>query len=156
VLLLLLLLLAQVYLHEIASKRHKGFTGSIGFASAISGCMLGVLAVLVLEVALSPAQMLQFGWRLPFLASVVSASAALGLRLHMPEPTEFLQVRVWVGGLGCFIQGTGGGLNGAAHMVGAGTAWGGQGVTKGRRNTMQSLCQHAGSVAPQPLSTRQS
>jgi MHS family proline/betaine transporter-like MFS transporter len=58
--------------------------------------MLGVLAVLILEVALSPAQMLRFGWRLPFLASVVSASAALALRLHMPEPTEFLQVRTCV------------------------------------------------------------
>jgi MHS family proline/betaine transporter-like MFS transporter len=56
--------------------------------------MLGVLVVLVLEAALSPAQMMVFGWRLPFLASAVSASAALALRLHMPEPTEFLEVRV--------------------------------------------------------------
>lgn len=88
----------QVYLHEIASRRSKGLCGSIGFASAISGCMLGVLVVLVLEAALSPTQMMVFGWRLPFLASAVSASAALALRLHMPEPTEFLQARSGGGG----------------------------------------------------------
>ena len=50
----------QVYLHEIASKRRQGFTGSIGFASAISGCMLGVLVVMVLEVLLNPQQVRDF------------------------------------------------------------------------------------------------
>lgn len=35
--------------------------------------------------------MLVFGWRLPFLATIISASAALALRLHMPEPHEFVQ-----------------------------------------------------------------
>jgi hypothetical protein len=39
-----------------------------------------------------------YGWRIPFLASSVSATAALALRLHMPEPSEFLQVGGWVGG----------------------------------------------------------
>jgi hypothetical protein len=52
----MLLVFAQVYLHEIASTRRKGFTGSIGFASAISGCILGVLVVLVLELVLSTEQ----------------------------------------------------------------------------------------------------
>jgi hypothetical protein len=33
--------------------------------------------------------MLLFGWRIPFLLSIVSASAAVALRLHMPEPEEF-------------------------------------------------------------------
>lgn len=45
-----------MYLHEIASQKRKGFTGSIGFASAISGCMLGVLVVLILESALTTQQ----------------------------------------------------------------------------------------------------
>jgi hypothetical protein len=40
--------------------------------------------------------MLVFGWRLPFLGCLISASAALILRMHMPEPHEFLQVcRDW-------------------------------------------------------------
>lgn len=33
-------------------------------------------------------QMLVFGWRIPFLLSAVNASAALALRMHMPEPHE--------------------------------------------------------------------
>jgi hypothetical protein len=48
-----------VYLHEIASKKRQGFTGSIGFASAMFGCMLGVLVVLVLELVLTPTQVRQ-------------------------------------------------------------------------------------------------
>jgi MFS family permease len=37
--------------------------------------------------------MLLFGWRLVFLLSIVSASLAFVLRLHMPEPEEFLDER---------------------------------------------------------------
>jgi MFS family permease len=39
------------------------------------------------------AQMQQFGWRIPFLLSIVSASAAVALRMHMPEPEEFTRQR---------------------------------------------------------------
>lgn len=46
----------QVYLHEIAEQHRQGFLSSIGFASAISGCMLGVLVVLILELIFSPSQ----------------------------------------------------------------------------------------------------
>jgi hypothetical protein len=37
--------------------------------------------------------MLIFGWRIPFLLSLVSASAAVAMRLHMPEPEEFIRER---------------------------------------------------------------
>uniref|UniRef100_A0A383VN35 Major facilitator superfamily (MFS) profile domain-containing protein n=1 Tax=Tetradesmus obliquus TaxID=3088 RepID=A0A383VN35_TETOB len=80
---------AMVYLHEIAPAKAKGLVGSIGFASAMVGCMLGVLIVVIVEAIFSPAaQMLIFGWRLPFLLSIISASAAFALRMHMPEPEE--------------------------------------------------------------------
>ncbi|WIA20646.1 hypothetical protein OEZ85_005024 [Tetradesmus obliquus] len=84
---------AMVYLHEIAPAKAKGLVGSIGFASAMVGCMLGVLIVVIVEAIFSPAQMLIFGWRLPFLLSIISASAAFALRMHMPEPEEFTRER---------------------------------------------------------------
>ncbi|WIA40965.1 hypothetical protein OEZ86_004615 [Tetradesmus obliquus] len=84
---------AMVYLHEIAPAKAKGLVGSIGFASAMVGCMLGVLVVVIVEAIFSPAQMLIFGWRLPFLLSIISASAAFALRMHMPEPEEFTRER---------------------------------------------------------------
>jgi hypothetical protein len=40
---------ALVYLHEIGPCSRQGFTGAIGFASATSGCMLGVLVVVIVE-----------------------------------------------------------------------------------------------------------
>eukprot|EP00882_Tetradesmus_deserticola_P006784 GHRQ01007142.1.p1 GENE.GHRQ01007142.1~~GHRQ01007142.1.p1 ORF type:complete len:279 (+),score=79.58 GHRQ01007142.1:235-1071(+) len=84
---------AMVYLHEIAPAKAKGIVGSLGFASAMVGCMLGVLVVVIMEAIFTPAQMLHFGWRIPFLLSSVSAAAAVALRLHMPEPHEFTQER---------------------------------------------------------------
>eukprot|EP00775_Hariotina_reticulata_P009249 gene9249-9415_t len=84
---------ALVYLHEIGPRSRQGFTGAIGFAAAMVGCLLGVLVVVIVEAIFNKDQMLLFGWRIPFLISIISASAALILRLHMPEPNEFVQER---------------------------------------------------------------
>jgi hypothetical protein len=46
----------MVYLHEVAPGRAKGLVGSIGFASAMVGCMLGVLAVVIVEAIFSPGE----------------------------------------------------------------------------------------------------
>uniref|UniRef100_A0A383VPF9 Major facilitator superfamily (MFS) profile domain-containing protein n=1 Tax=Tetradesmus obliquus TaxID=3088 RepID=A0A383VPF9_TETOB len=80
---------AMVYLHEIAPAKAKGLVGSIGVASAMVGCMLGVLVVVIVEAIFGPGQMLLFGWRLVFALSIISAGLAFVLRLHMPEPEEF-------------------------------------------------------------------
>jgi MFS family permease len=47
---------AMVYLHEIAPAKAKGFVGSIGFASAMVGCMLGVLIVVIVEAIFTPGE----------------------------------------------------------------------------------------------------
>jgi hypothetical protein len=47
---------AMVYLHEIAPARAKGLVGSIGFASAMVGCMLGVLVVVIVEAIFTPGE----------------------------------------------------------------------------------------------------
>jgi H+/Cl- antiporter ClcA len=58
----------MVYLHEIAPARAKGLVGSIGFASAMVGCMLGVLIVVIVEAIFSPGEQ----------AAVAAAAAAEG------------------------------------------------------------------------------
>jgi hypothetical protein len=47
---------AMVYLHEIAPARAKGLVGSIGVASAMVGCMLGVLVVVIMEAIFTPGE----------------------------------------------------------------------------------------------------
>ncbi|KAF8062751.1 kgtP [Scenedesmus sp. PABB004] len=84
---------AMVYLHEIAPPARKAMVGSIGFVSSMFGCALGVVVVMVVEAIFNDAQMLLFGWRIPFLLSSVSAATAFALRLHMPEPHEFVANR---------------------------------------------------------------
>jgi hypothetical protein len=53
-------------------------------------CCICLLLPILLFCA---AQMQEFGWRIPFLLSIVSASAAVALRMHMPEPEEFTRER---------------------------------------------------------------
>jgi hypothetical protein len=68
-------------------------------ASCSDQACLYILHIRIVQLicVFSPAghadQMLLFGWRIPFLISIISASAALILRLHMPEPHEFVQDR---------------------------------------------------------------
>lgn len=46
----------MVYLHEIAPSNMKGMVGSLGFVSAMFGCMMGVLMVVVMEAIFNPSK----------------------------------------------------------------------------------------------------
>jgi hypothetical protein len=46
----------MVYLYEMGPNRVKGLIGSIGVASAMVGCMMGVLAVVIMEAIFSPGE----------------------------------------------------------------------------------------------------
>lgn len=57
----------------------------------------GLIACLVVMYACTPAQLALWGWRIPFLLTAFFAPVALVLRMHMPEPHEFLASKqVWL------------------------------------------------------------
>jgi MFS family permease len=59
-------------------------------AASLLQIAFGLIACLAVMYACSPAQLLQWGWRLPFLLTALFAPIALILRMHMPEPHDFL------------------------------------------------------------------
>jgi len=77
---------AMVYSVELAPAGRRGLYGSITSLGGVVGIGAGNAAVMILHAALSPEQIAAFGWRLPFLATAVSALGALTLRMRMPEP----------------------------------------------------------------------
>lgn len=73
---------AMVYLHEIAPANKKGLVGSIGFASAMSGCMLGVLAVVIVEATFNPGKQQSLGHAIPRMVTGSTCSAVCLSSFH--------------------------------------------------------------------------
>lgn len=74
---------------EHAPAQKRGFyAGFIVYAAPV-GFVLGLLTVIGLRTALTPEQFLSWGWRIPFLASVLLLAVGAYLRLRVVESDTF-------------------------------------------------------------------
>ncbi|MCZ2401849.1 MFS transporter [Paenarthrobacter sp. Z7-10] len=80
---------AQTYLSEIAPRKERGFWASLIYVSGTFGNMFGALLGAVLTVLLSKADMLAWGWRLPFLLGGIFGLYALFMRARLKESEIF-------------------------------------------------------------------
>lgn len=78
---------------EHAPAGRKAFFGSIISASAPVGVILANGVVALLTGVLSDDQMLRWGWRIPFLISVVLVFVGLLLRLKVEESPDFVKTQ---------------------------------------------------------------
>jgi len=76
---------------EHADPARRGFYGSWTQIGTPTGLLLST-AAFALVSRLPDAQFLSWGWRLPFLASVVLVAIGLVIRLRVPETPAFLEV----------------------------------------------------------------
>jgi MFS transporter, MHS family, alpha-ketoglutarate permease len=81
---------SATYLSEMATPGHRGFWSSFQYVTLILGQLLA-LAVLILlqQVFLTPAQIDEWGWRIPFAIGAMFAVTALYLRRNMAETEAF-------------------------------------------------------------------
>ncbi|MBD2721268.1 MFS transporter [Hymenobacter armeniacus] len=84
---------SATYLSEMAGVRHRGFWSSFQYLTLMGGQLLALLVQLGLQQVLSPAQMSEWGWRVPFVIGALAALGALYLRTHMSETAAFEQHR---------------------------------------------------------------
>ncbi len=87
----------SVYLAEIAPPGRKGFFVSWQSASQQIAVMFAALLGLVLASALSPQQMLAWGWRIPLLPGALMVPFLFLLRRSLTETGEFLARRRTLG-----------------------------------------------------------
>jgi MFS family permease len=80
----------SVYLAEIATPGRKGFYSAFQSASQQVAVMLAALAGIVLAAYVSPAEMSQWGWRIPLLAGCAIIPFLFLLRRSLTETPEFL------------------------------------------------------------------
>src|SRR5262245_17148829 len=81
---------SATYLSEIADKDHRGFYSSFQYVTLIGGQLCAIVVLLLLQqVFLTPAQLREWGWRIPFFVGALLAVTALLMRRNLHETEDF-------------------------------------------------------------------
>jgi MHS family proline/betaine transporter-like MFS transporter len=83
---------AMTFIAEYSADRRRGFFGSWLEFGTLTGYALGATLVTVLTTVLTDAQMVSWGWRLPFLLALPLGLAGLYLRTRLEETPAFEQL----------------------------------------------------------------
>jgi len=83
------LVVSVTYLVEHAPRQRRGLRGGLHLATMALGFAAGMGAVAVLQHALGPTTMADWGWRLPFLLAVPLGLVGLYLRWRTDETPDF-------------------------------------------------------------------
>jgi len=81
---------STAYLIEHAAPQRRGFVASLQFASQGLGTVLASLFGYVLTANLSPEEMLNWGWRLPFLFGLLIGPVGIYIRRNCEESPVFI------------------------------------------------------------------
>ncbi len=84
---------AAVYLTEHAPNNRRGFYTSVLQLMGPLGIMASTLQVVLLQYWLTPAEFSEWGWRVPFLLSLVLLMISLKSRMSMIESPVFLEMQ---------------------------------------------------------------
>ena len=84
---------SMVFLVEHAPKHQRGFWGSWASFSAVSGVILGSILVAALNAGLSSEQMQEWGWRFPFILSILGSVVAGYIRRRLSDPAVYLEAK---------------------------------------------------------------
>ncbi|WP_433025680.1 MFS transporter [Actinomycetospora sp. CA-053990] len=84
---------AAVMAVEYAPPDRRGFFGSFPQTGVPAGMLLANLSLLIVSAVLSDEAFLSWGWRIPFLASIVLVVVGVVIRLKVAESPVFEQTR---------------------------------------------------------------
>lgn len=80
---------AQTYLAESAPRRRRGLWSSVIYIASVGGNTAGVLLGLLLSLLLPKADMVSYGWRIPFIVGGALGVVALWIRRSLTETGTF-------------------------------------------------------------------
>ena len=83
---------SATYLSEMAGQKLRGFYSSFQYVTLISGQLIALLVLLVLQRQLGTDALENWGWRIPFAIGAVLAVAALWIRRGIEETPSFRAV----------------------------------------------------------------
>jgi MHS family alpha-ketoglutarate permease-like MFS transporter len=85
---------SATYLSEMATKERRGFFSSFQYVTLISGQLIALAVLIVLQQTLTTEQLYAWGWRIPFVIGALCAVVALYLRRGMEETESFTKKKV--------------------------------------------------------------
>lgn len=80
---------AATLMAELAPPKRRGWYAALPFIGVFSGLALATITFRVMQLLLSEQQILSWGWRIPFLLSVVLIAVAIWVRLRLKESPVF-------------------------------------------------------------------
>ena len=83
---------SATYLSEMAGQRLRGFYSSFQYVTLISGQLIALVVLLILQRQLGAVALEDWGWRIPFAIGAALAVAALWLRRGIEETPSFRAV----------------------------------------------------------------
>jgi MHS family proline/betaine transporter-like MFS transporter len=83
---------AAAYIIESSPQQRRGWFGSVVPSFSLVGYGLGALVAGLLTFTLTPAQMSDFGWRIPFIVCSLLTIVVLYMRRRMEESPEFAAI----------------------------------------------------------------
>lgn len=79
---------SATYLSEMATKDRRGFYSSFQYVTLISGQLIALAVLIVLQQTLTTEELYAWGWRIPFAIGALCAVVALYLRRAWKKPSR--------------------------------------------------------------------
>jgi MHS family alpha-ketoglutarate permease-like MFS transporter len=85
---------SATYLSEVADAKHRGFYSSFQYVTLIGGQLTAIIVLLLLQkVFLTPDELKQWGWRIPFVIGALLAIFAAVMRRDLQETDAFVEAK---------------------------------------------------------------
>src|ERR1700736_327743 len=85
---------SATYLSEVADAKHRGFYSSFQYVTLIGGQLTAIMVLLLLQkVFLTPEQLKEWGWRIPFAIGALLAIFAAVMRRKLHETEAFEEAK---------------------------------------------------------------
>ncbi|MFA4892235.1 MFS transporter [Brevundimonas sp.] len=81
---------SATYLSEMATAKHRGFWSSFQYVTLISGQLLALLLLILLQNTMDEADLAAWGWRIPFFVGAALAVVVFWLRRRLDETSAFI------------------------------------------------------------------
>jgi MFS transporter, MHS family, alpha-ketoglutarate permease len=85
---------SATYLSEVADAKHRGFYSSFQYVTLIGGQLTAIIVLLLLQkVFLTPDELKQWGWRIPFVIGALLAIFTAVMRRNLQETDAFIEAK---------------------------------------------------------------
>jgi len=84
---------AATYVAEHAPQNRRGFYTSWIQTTATVGLFLSLIVILTLRLSMTPEAFAAYGWRIPFLVSIVLLAMSIWIRLQLAESPAFVKMK---------------------------------------------------------------